>query len=123
MYDENLVKSIILHCLNNSSRIIKVLTTGGKATIWIYSKFGIAEGTVPLFTSREMHGFPNVIGELDGSHMNLFDAPSKLNKEVYFSRKRRQAIHLQAVEADYVLADTAYIISSNIIPSFKISQS
>ncbi|CAG8799459.1 331_t:CDS:2, partial [Gigaspora rosea] len=49
---------------------------GGKATIWyIYSKFGIAE---------------------DGSHMNLFEAPSKLNKEVYFARKRHYAIHLQA---------------------------
>ncbi|CAG8677124.1 12828_t:CDS:1, partial [Dentiscutata heterogama] len=160
---------------------------GGKATIWdICSKFGIAEGTVPLFTSRvikalkdlkkdvivwprgdyrqkvhkgfeEMHGFPNVIGALDGSHMNLLEAPSKLNKDVYITRKRRYAIHLQAVidhrgiflnydlgypasvhdakvfrnsslyrcrnqlfeETDYVLADSAYPISLNIIPSFK----
>ncbi|CAG8710521.1 691_t:CDS:1, partial [Dentiscutata heterogama] len=156
-------------------------------TIWdICSKFGIAEGTVPLFTSRviealkslkkdviiwprnnyrqrihmgfeEMYGFPNVIGALDGSHMNLFEAPSKLNKDVYFTRKRRYAIHLQAVVDhkgifinydlgypasvhdakvfrnsslyrcrnqlfegnDYVLADSAYPISLNIIPSFK----
>jgi hypothetical protein len=99
---------------------------GGKATNWdICSKFGIAEGTVSLFTSRiitalkslkneviiwprgdyrqkvhkgfeSMHGFPNVIGALDGSHLNLFEAPSKPNKDVYFTRKRRYAIHLQA---------------------------
>src|SRR2546429_1547294 len=100
---------------------------GGKTTIWdICSKFGIAEGTVQLFTSRiivalkslksqviiwprndyhqevhkgfeEKYGFPNIIGALDGSHMNLFEAPSKPNKDVYFTRKRRYAIHLQAI--------------------------
>ncbi|CAG8812510.1 15288_t:CDS:2, partial [Gigaspora margarita] len=100
---------------------------GSKATIWdICSKFEIAEGTVPLFTSRvvealkclkkdiiiwphnnyrqkvhkgfeEMCGFSNVIGILDGSHMNLLEAPSKLNKDVYFTRKHRYAVYLQAV--------------------------
>ena len=29
--------------------------------------------------------------------INLFEAPNKLNKDVYFTRKRRYAIHLQAV--------------------------
>jgi hypothetical protein len=160
---------------------------GGKSTIWdISSKFGIAEGTILLFTSRiisvlkslksqviiwprntyrqevhngfeEKQGFPNVIGALDGTHVNLFEAPSKLNKDIYFTRKRRYAIHLQAVvdhhglftfydigypasvhdakvfrnsklclckdqlfeEQDYLLADSAYPISTTIIPTFK----
>ncbi|CAG8666582.1 9115_t:CDS:2 [Gigaspora rosea] len=69
-----------------------------------------------------MRVFPNVIGALDGSHMNLFEAPSKPNKDVYFTKKRRYAIHLQAVlfeDNDYILADSAYPISLNIIPLFK----
>ncbi|CAG8650757.1 435_t:CDS:1 [Scutellospora calospora] len=249
-YDDNFVKSIILHYLNNPSRSINVriksdhwysnilfnydelwfrqtlrmkpstfwmivnkiqnheifknipqrkqnsiekqlavvlYRLGGKATIWdICSKFGIAEGTVPLFTTRvikvlkslkedviiwphsdyrqkvhkgfeKMHSFSNIIGALDGSHMNLFEASSKFNKDVYFTWKHRYAIHLQAVvdhqgifinydirylasvhdakvfqnsslyccrnqlfeETNYVLADSAYPISLNIIPSFK----
>ena len=44
-----------------------------------------------------MHGFPNVIGALDDSHLNLFEAPSKQNKDVYFTQKWRYTIHLQAV--------------------------
>ncbi|CAG8695062.1 12148_t:CDS:1, partial [Gigaspora rosea] len=50
-----------------------------------------------VIIDKMLHYLPNVIGELDGSHMNLFEAPSKSNKEVYFARKRRYAIHLQAV--------------------------
>ena len=160
---------------------------GGKSTIWdISSKFGIAEGTVILFTSRiisvlkslksqviiwpcdtyhqevhngfeEKQGFSNVIGALDGTHINLLEAPCKINKDVYFTRKRRYAIHLQAVvdhrglftfydigypasvhdakvfrnsklylckdqlfeEQDYLLADSAYPISTTVIPTFK----
>ncbi|CAG8616183.1 13523_t:CDS:2, partial [Dentiscutata heterogama] len=115
-YDETLITFIISHRLNNLPQIINIHPKsdhwlGRKATIWdICSKFGIAEGTVPLFISRviealkllkkdviiwscnnyqqrihmgfeEMYSFPNVIGVLDESHMNLFEAPSKLNKD------------------------------------------
>ncbi|CAG8592823.1 13492_t:CDS:2, partial [Cetraspora pellucida] len=106
---------------------------------------------------KNLHGFPNVIGALDGSYINLFEAPSKPNKDVYFTRKRQYAIHLQAVvdhqglfinynvgypasvhdvkvfwnsslycyrnqlfeDNDYILTDSAYPISLNIISSFK----
>ncbi|CAG8852987.1 16199_t:CDS:1, partial [Gigaspora margarita] len=166
---------------------ITLYRLGCKATIRdICSKFGIEEGTVPLFTSRvveaikflkkdviiwsredyrqkvhegfkDLHGFPNIISALDRSHINLFEVPSKPNKDVYFTRKRRYAIHLQAIvdhqglfinydvgylvsvhdakvfwnsglyhyrnqlfeNNDYLLADSVYPISLNIIPSFK----
>ncbi|CAG8671965.1 5497_t:CDS:2 [Gigaspora margarita] len=71
-YDEDLVKSIIFRCLNNPSRIINV-------------------------HPKSDYCLSNVIGALDGSHMNLFEAPSKLNKDAYFERKCRYTIHLQAV--------------------------
>ncbi|PKY59095.1 hypothetical protein RhiirA4_301286, partial [Rhizophagus irregularis] len=112
---------------------------GRKSTVWdLYSKFGIAEGTVQLFTFRitltlkslksyvivwshgdyrqEVHRgfeekceFLNVIGALDGSHINLFEAPSKPNKDVYFTQKRHYVIHLQAV-VDYKGLFTFYDI-------------
>ncbi|CAB4402366.1 unnamed protein product [Rhizophagus irregularis] len=53
--------------------------------------------------------FPNVIGVLDGSHINLFEALSKSNKNVYFTRKCRYAIYLQAV-VDYKGLFTFYDI-------------
>ncbi|CAI2165339.1 8476_t:CDS:2 [Funneliformis geosporum] len=105
-YDE-LLTSLIISRLNQKKQLAVLLyRLGGKSTIWeICSKFGIAEGTVLLFTSRiivalkslksqtiiwprdnyrqevhrgfeEKRGFPNVIGALDGSHMNLFEAPT-----------------------------------------------
>ncbi|CAG8624762.1 5385_t:CDS:2, partial [Cetraspora pellucida] len=96
---------------------------------------------------KNLYSFLNVIGALDGSHMNLFEAASKPNKNY--------AIYLQAVvdhqglfinynvgypasvhdvkvfwnsslycyrnqlfkDNDYILADSAYPISLNIIPS------
>ena len=75
--------------------------------------------------------------------MNLFEASSKQIKDVYFTRKRCYAIHLQTIvdhhdiakvfknsslrryrnqlfeETDYILADSAYPPSPNIIPLFK----
>ena len=110
---------------------------GGKSTVWeICTKFGIAEATVLLFTSRiitalrslksqaiiwprdnyrqevhrgfeEKRGFPNVIGALDGSHINLFEAPNKLNKDVYFTRKRRYAIHFKIL--NFIFAEINYL--------------
>ncbi|CAG8496085.1 4426_t:CDS:2 [Dentiscutata heterogama] len=56
---------------------------GRKSTIWdIATRF---------------EGFPNVIGIIDGTHIYLFEAPNKPNKDVYINRKRRYAIHVQGV--------------------------
>ncbi|CAG8770786.1 16802_t:CDS:2, partial [Gigaspora rosea] len=97
-----------------------------KATIWdICSKFGIAEGTKVHKGFEEMCSFSNVIGVLDGSHLNLFEAPSKLNKDIYFTQKLFRNSNLyhcrnQLFEGnDYILADSAYPILPYIIPSFK----
>ncbi|CAG8664161.1 6218_t:CDS:1, partial [Dentiscutata heterogama] len=45
----------------------------------------------------ERFGFPMVIGAIDGSHIPLMEAPSKINKDLYMSRKHRYSIHLQAI--------------------------
>ncbi|CAG8818881.1 3902_t:CDS:1, partial [Dentiscutata erythropus] len=100
---------------------------GSPSTIWTNSMlFGIAEGTVHLFMDRvvtairslksqyvqwpsgdykkeihnefeQMQGFPLVIGAIDGSHIPVFQAPDRLNKDVYFSRKHKYGIHLQGI--------------------------
>ncbi|CAG8668214.1 17244_t:CDS:2, partial [Gigaspora rosea] len=46
---------------------------------------------------QEMQGFPLVIGAIDGSHIPLFQAPDRINKDVYFSRKHKYGIHLQGI--------------------------
>ncbi|CAB4419321.1 unnamed protein product [Rhizophagus irregularis] len=104
--------------------VVVLYRLDGKFIIWnIFSKFEIAEGTILLFTSRiisvlkslksqviiwphntyhqevhngfeEKQGFPNVIGTLNGTHVNLFETLSKLNKDIYFIRKHCYAIHL-----------------------------
>ncbi|CAG8532660.1 13038_t:CDS:2 [Dentiscutata heterogama] len=38
-----------------------------------------------------------VIGAIDGSHIPLIEAPSKINKDIYISHKHRYSIHLQAI--------------------------
>ncbi|CAG8462513.1 4502_t:CDS:2 [Rhizophagus irregularis] len=103
------------------------INSDGKSIVWdLCLKFGITEGTVQLFTFRitltlkslkshviiwphddyyqevrrefeEKCKFPNVIGVLDGSHINLFETSKQ----------------------DYVLTDSAYPISTTIITSFK----
>ncbi|CAG8510430.1 2254_t:CDS:1 [Dentiscutata heterogama] len=97
---------------------------GSPSTIWTNSMlFDIAEGTVHLFMDRvvtairslksqyvqwpsgdhkkeihnefeQMQGFPLVIGAIDSSHIPVFQAPNRLNKDVYFSRKHKYEIHL-----------------------------
>ncbi|GET65070.1 putative nuclease HARBI1 [Rhizophagus irregularis DAOM 181602=DAOM 197198] len=118
----------------------------GKSIVWdLCLKFGITEGTVQLFTFRitltlkslkshviiwphddyyqevrrefeEKCKFPNVIGVLDGSHINLFETSSKPNKNVYFTRKYRYTIHLQTV-VDYkglfIFYDIVYSASAH----------
>lgn len=106
---------------------VTLFLLGGKSTIWnVASRFGISIGSVAKYTQRiitaiqslrsqyivwphgeyrkrvingfaQMQGFPNVIGVIDGTHINLFEAPSKPNKDVYINRKRRYAIHVQGV--------------------------
>nr|CAG8635682.1 14393_t:CDS:2 [Entrophospora candida] len=103
----------------------------------ISSLFGISEGTVILYTNRtikailetknnyvkwpvEQHrheildgfqqigGFPNVIGAIDGTHINLTNAPSK-DPEVFFNRKKRYSIQCQAI-VDHRGIFTNYLI-------------
>src|SRR5437016_1806075 len=106
---------------------ITLFLLGRRPTIWdVASKFGVSEGSVVKYTHRvivaiqslrsqyiiwphgdyrkqvlrgfaQMQGFPDVIGVVDGTHINLFEAPSKLNKDVYINRKRRYSIHVQGV--------------------------
>ncbi|CAG8476510.1 9572_t:CDS:2, partial [Scutellospora calospora] len=45
----------------------------------------------------EKFGLPIVIGAIDGSHILLIEILSKINKDVYLSRKHRYALHLQGI--------------------------
>jgi len=94
----------------------------------VCSRFGIGEGTVILYTKRviqaimakkksfvkwptsEEHkkvqegfenlgGLKNVIGAIDGTYIPLRNAPNK-DPEVYFTRKKRYAIHCQGIVND-----------------------
>ena len=99
---------------------------GSRSDIFnICSKFGIAEGTVILYTKRvvkaiiaQKHlfvqwpkrekrsfthrgfqligGFENVIGAVDGTHVILNEKPSK-SPELYFNRKKCYSIHCQGI--------------------------
>jgi hypothetical protein len=91
----------------------------------ICSNFGIAEGTVILFCKRVIKaiisyktsyvkwpnsqvrefihegfkaigGIEDIIGSIDGTHFILQNAPTK-DKEVYFTRKKRYALHCQGI--------------------------
>ncbi|RIB08676.1 hypothetical protein C2G38_2211011 [Gigaspora rosea] len=68
---------------------------------------------------EQIQGFPMVIGAIDGSHIPLYEAPSKDNKDVYMSCKQKYGIHLQGVVEDYLIADSAYPLPSWVMPSFK----
>jgi hypothetical protein len=95
---------------------------GSKEDIFsIYSRYGIAEGTVILYCKRVMKaiisnkekyvkwptdqvrefvhegfkaigGIEDIIGAIDGTHLILQNAPQK-DKELYFTRKKRYALH------------------------------
>ena len=151
----------------------------------VCSRFGIGEGTVILYTKRviqaiiskkkkfvkwptseerqrvhegfeSLGGLKNVIGAVDETYIPMRNAPSK-DPEVYFTRKKRYAIHCQGIVNDkgiftnfdigwpgsvhdarvfrnssfyknyshfiqgddYLLGDSAYPISSFLIPPFK----
>ncbi|CAI2166372.1 16328_t:CDS:2 [Funneliformis geosporum] len=80
--------------------ILTLTQLGGKSIIWeICSKFGIAEGTILLFTSNIIVALKSLKSQIIIWPRNNYrqEAPSKLNKDVYITRKRRYAIHLQAV--------------------------
>ncbi|CAI2199582.1 10124_t:CDS:1, partial [Funneliformis geosporum] len=91
----------------------------------VCSRFGLGEGTVILYTKRviqailtqkntflkwptleerrkvnkgfeNLGGLKNVIGAIDGTHILMKNAPSK-DSEVYFTRKKRYAIHCQGI--------------------------
>jgi hypothetical protein len=102
-------------------------TLGSVSSRWdVSTHFGISQGTVCLYCDRvskaiknlrdrvvvwpqnadrsaiisgfqEMAGFPGVVGAIDGTHINLWCAPTAKDKDVYFSRHHRYAIHLQAI--------------------------
>jgi len=99
---------------------------GSRSDIFsICSNYGISEGTVILFCKRVMMaiishkpfyikwpigqarkfvqegfkaigGIDDIIGSIDGTHFVLQNAPKK-DKEVYFSRKKRYALHYQGI--------------------------
>ncbi|CAG8809809.1 24598_t:CDS:2, partial [Gigaspora margarita] len=83
---------------------VTLFRLGSLSTIWaISAQFGIAKSTVHLFMERrisKIQGFSLVIGAIDGSHIPFFEAPSRINKDVYFSRKHKYGIHLQGI-VDY----------------------
>ncbi|CAG8788652.1 20275_t:CDS:2 [Gigaspora margarita] len=98
-----------------------------KSNDWtILTLFGICEATVLNFLNRviiairslrseyivwpsenyrqevntgfeQIQGFPIVIGAIDESHIPLYEAPSKDNKDVYMSCKQKYGIYLQDV--------------------------
>jgi hypothetical protein len=100
----------------------------------ICSHFGIAEGTVILYSKRvmkalrhlqselvkwprgerrkEVHegfqkllGIPNIIGAIDGTHIILANAP-KNDPETFFNRKKQYSVQCQAiVDADGIFTD------------------
>ncbi|CAG8801095.1 13468_t:CDS:2, partial [Gigaspora margarita] len=80
---------------------VTLFRLGSLSTIWaISAQFGIAEGDYKKEVHEEfqkMQGFPLIIGAIDGSHMPFFEAPSRVNKDVYFSRKHQYGIHLQGI--------------------------
>ncbi|CAB5115130.1 unnamed protein product [Rhizophagus irregularis] len=94
----------------------------------VCSRFGIGEGTVILYTKRviqailakkkrfvkwptseerkkvnegfeNLGGLKNVIGAVDGTYIPMRNAPNK-DPEVYFTRKKRYAIHCQGIVND-----------------------
>ncbi|CAG8519075.1 12501_t:CDS:2 [Dentiscutata heterogama] len=65
---------------------------GSNASLWtIATLFG------KFHKGFENFGFPMVIGAIDGSHIPLMEAPSKINKDIYISCKHQYTIHLQAI--------------------------
>ncbi|CAG8810655.1 7386_t:CDS:2, partial [Gigaspora margarita] len=64
-------------------------------------------------------GFPMAIGAIDGTHIPLNEAPSKINKDTYISRKHRYGIHLQGINEDYLLGDSAYPLLPWVMMPFK----
>ena len=45
---------------------------------------------------KEIEGIENIIESIDGTHFILQNAPKK-DKEVYFTRKKRYALHCQDI--------------------------
>ncbi|CAG8608261.1 13254_t:CDS:2, partial [Cetraspora pellucida] len=82
---------------------------GSNASLWtIAVLFEKCEQTILNFLDRliiairslkdeYIVGFPIVIGAIDGSHIPLMEASSKINKDIYMSHKHRYGIHLQAI--------------------------
>ncbi|CAB4438252.1 unnamed protein product [Rhizophagus irregularis] len=118
---------------------------GSKEDIFsIYSRYGIAEGTVILYCKRVMKaiisnkekyvkwptdqvrefvhegfkaigGIEDIIGAIDGTHLILQNAPQK-DKELYFTRKKRS---LLIKENDFLIGDRAYPLSPFLIKPYR----
>ncbi|EXX63154.1 hypothetical protein RirG_154910 [Rhizophagus irregularis DAOM 197198w] len=67
----------------------------------------------------------DVIGAIDGSHIVLANAPLK-QPETYWNRKKKYSIQLQGIVdyrgEEYLLGDSAYLISTFLIKPFVNSQ-
>ncbi|CAG8825249.1 37462_t:CDS:2, partial [Gigaspora margarita] len=64
---------------------VTLFCLGTLLTIWaISAQFGITE---------------DFIGAIDGSHIPFFEATSRINKNIYFSKKHQYGIHLQGISA------------------------
>ncbi|CAI2166649.1 8496_t:CDS:2 [Funneliformis geosporum] len=117
-YDE-LLTSLIISRLNQSTSNIKnesinILENRGKSTIWeICSKFGIAEGTVLLFTSRIIVALKSLKSQ------TIIWPRDNYRQEVFRNSKLYLCKNQLFEENDYLLGDSAYPISNMIITPFK----
>ncbi|CAG8620323.1 14025_t:CDS:2, partial [Rhizophagus irregularis] len=108
----NLIKNHSVFQSNNSKQqlfvelqfAVFIRRLGSRNDIFsICSNFRIAEGTpnsqVRKFVHEEFKtigGIEDIIGSIDGSHFILQNASTK-DKEVYFTRKKRYALHCQGI--------------------------
>ncbi|PKY59816.1 hypothetical protein RhiirA4_430692 [Rhizophagus irregularis] len=71
---------------------------------------------------KTIGGIEDIIGSIDGIHFILQNAPTK-DKEVYFTRKKRYALHCQGIVDhrgnDFLIGDSAYPLSPFLIKPYN----
>ncbi|CAG8608742.1 11601_t:CDS:2 [Gigaspora rosea] len=81
---------------------------GTNSSLWTFATlFGKCEATILIFLDQLI--FPMAVGAIDGTHIPLNEASSKINKDIYISCKHSYGIHLQGI-VDY----KEHFISYNI---------